>query len=528
MNPYIKTIGRSRSFFAIGLKRSTELWFLLSASILLVGCGSRSGKNSDSAQAHSTNRAMSKAAPEYSGANRISVGSSAIDSETVEPYQAKEPKEYQDASMTNDNVMRYYRRNDDRPIHDDAKLASFGIRKYTSQRLIIYTDSNADDIRNIPAVVDQAYKSLVNYFGPAVPSRDGSDFQMTGYIIQDRLLFSKLGLVPEAFAGFVHGKHDGYRFWMKDQEADYYRRHLAIHEATHCFMTIVRNRQPVWYLEGMAEFFAVHRQGTDGEIEFGVAPKFVGEFPGFGRIQTIRAAFADGRAKSIAEIIALRANDFAKSKEPYAWAWALCQFLDSHPRYQKAFRSLRNKTEYNDFLETFDSKFGQFASELQFEWELICTEIAPGYDFARNAVDFNIKESKMLNAGDSATFEIDARQGWQSTGLIVDGQADYGISVSGTIVLGSKPVPWESTAAGISIRFANGKPIGQLQAILYRAPEVDAGRSMVPPPVSIGEGGRYRFKNTGMLLLRINDEGSSRSDNGSHYSVQVVKLPTKE
>ena len=152
-------------------------------------------------------------------------------------------------------VQKVYRRDDDRPVHSDKDLANWGIKKFESRRLIIYTDSDAAGIETIPGVVDRAFDSWVKYFGPPYPSRSGAEFQMTGYIIRDRLLFKKLGLLPEKFDAFIHGKHDGYRFWIMDQETDYYRRHLVIHEATHCFMTISRNQQPVWYLEGMAEFF---------------------------------------------------------------------------------------------------------------------------------------------------------------------------------------------------------------------------------------------------------------------------------
>ena len=145
---------------------------------------------------------------------------------------------------------KIYRPSDTRPKHDAAALAEFGIKRYASKHLVLYTDIKPDTCEPLPGLADQLYEALEDYFGPLPPDREGSVFQMTGYIMADRRLFRETGLLPEDLPGFYHGRHRGAEFWMNDQEYDYYLRHLMLHEATHCFMTI--SRPP----------FALHPCGT--------------------------------------------------------------------------------------------------------------------------------------------------------------------------------------------------------------------------------------------------------------------------
>lgn len=164
--------------------------------------------------------------------------------------------------------QQVYRPNDDRPKHDDARLASFGVRRFESKRLVLYTDIPAETATRLVGVVDPLYPAWTEYFGPLPPARDGSEFQVTGYIMTEREKFRRLGLIPGDLRPFINGRHRRYEFWMLDQKTDYYRRHLILHEATHCFMTILEhesNVPEVWYLEGMAELFGTHHFDASGK-----------------------------------------------------------------------------------------------------------------------------------------------------------------------------------------------------------------------------------------------------------------------
>ena len=64
--------------------------------------------------------------------------------------------------------------------------------------------------------------------------------QMTGYVMVDAERFRTAGMLPQKAADLlVHGIYRGAEFWMHSQEYEYYRRHLLVHEGTHCFMSFL-------------------------------------------------------------------------------------------------------------------------------------------------------------------------------------------------------------------------------------------------------------------------------------------------
>ncbi len=135
------------------------------------------------------------------------------------------------------STAKKYRPSDARPKHNVAALKAVGIHRYASKHLELFTDIKPELAKDLPPLVDQLYAALENYFGPLPPDREGSTFQMTGYIMADKRVFRETGLLPENLPGFYHGRNRGAEFWINDQEYDYFRRHLMLHEATHCYMT---------------------------------------------------------------------------------------------------------------------------------------------------------------------------------------------------------------------------------------------------------------------------------------------------
>ncbi len=126
------------------------------------------------------------------------------------------------------------------------------------------------------------YEDLIAYFGELPPARDGSEWQITGYLMRDPERFTAAGLVPSSLPPFHHGLNRRRRFWMHEQSLDYYNEHLLLHEAIHCFMTTLPVPSgPAWYMEGMAEHFATHRTFPGGNVEFGIIPATPDETPGF-------------------------------------------------------------------------------------------------------------------------------------------------------------------------------------------------------------------------------------------------------
>jgi hypothetical protein len=424
----------------------------------------------------------------------------------------------------NDTV---YRPSDQRPRYDAARAAELGIARYESKRLLLYTDIDPEIARTLPHLFDQAYEAWSEYFGPLPPDREGADYQVTGFIMQDKDRFRRAGMLPaQAQALLVHGIHRRNEFWMNAQDYDYYRRHLMVHEGTHCFMTTMPLAPlPVWYHEGMAELFGTHTLDTQGRAAFRVMPRAAGDFEGFGRVEMIRNAVTEGHGLTPQGVVDLNMKEFAESKaDPYAWSWALCKFLDTHPRCRERFRKLADNLDGNEFARRMQSAFGSDAV-LWVEWELFVRNLVYGYDIERAAIDF--RRGEPLPGGGSIATDIRADAGWQSSGVWVEAGRAYSVAAAGQVTLAQEPKPWISEPAGISIRYASGKPIGRLVAgIQSETPPTGTGEGALWKVIDVGPAATITPTVDGTLYFRVNDFWNELADNQGEFRVTVT--PARE
>jgi hypothetical protein len=417
-----------------------------------------------------------------------------------------------------------FRPDDLRPRHDDARLKGLGIQVFESKRLKLYTDVEADAGQPLPGLIDQAYEAWEAYFGPLPPNRAGTDFQITGYLIRDMARFRELGLIPEEFT-FEHGCNLRNEFWMRDQEYDYYRRHLLIHEATHSFMTFMPGvAAPVWYMEGMAEYFGAHRLNLPaGPPTFGVMPTSPAGFAGFGRITIIREDFAANRAQPIPSILAVTPAEF-RTPDRYAWAWALCAFLDGTPRYHERFQTLGRHTQGTQFPGMFADAFDRDQRDLATEWTLYVVNLQYGYDIARAAIDFH-PGVFLTDEQPEVARQVASDRGWQSSRVQLEQGDTYEIAATGRFTLADHPKPWESEPHGIAFRYFDGCPLGTLLGCL-RSEEGPAGGVDDPmlSVIALGRGRTFQAPVTGTLYLRLNDAWNSLHDNRGHVDVTIRRV----
>ena len=419
-----------------------------------------------------------------------------------------------------------YRPNDDRPKHDDTKLKAAGIEKYESKHLRLYTDIDPKLARSMLPLIDQAYGAWVQYFGKLPPARDGAAFQVTGYLMKDKLRFERAGLIPGDLPKFVNGRHRGYEFWMNDPPPTwhYYRRHLLIHEATHCFMYAVRDKRfATWYMEGMAEYFGTHRIGSDGRVAFGVMPDDVKFFKSSGRIELIQADCKAGSPLSIKNVVELKASAYVKN-QPYAWSWALCKFLDSHAEFGSTFRAMGRIHTASTFNETLRKLVNQNSPRIAAEWHLFATGLDYGYDIKRAAVD--VKPGRALSDGASVETKIAANRGWQSSGVWVDKGESIEITATGRFEVAQEPKPWISEPQGVTFTWYKGRPLGELQAVLVP----DSKKSLpvainVLPRGPVGVRREFKAEIKGTIYLRINDHPGKLADNKGAVTVKIRRQP---
>ncbi|MEX1098038.1 MAG: hypothetical protein WED34_18490 [Planctomycetales bacterium] len=414
-----------------------------------------------------------------------------------------------------------FRPPDRRPRHDDERLARMGIRRYESRRLALYTDIPAEKARLLPPLLDRAYDAWVEYFGELPADRAGGDWQITGYLIGDRELFRRSGVVPGDLPPFVNGRHRGREFWMYDQEEDYYRRHLMIHEATHCYMTTMPGVVcPLWYLEGMAELCGTHRIENDGTVRFRVMPHDKREFAGLGRITLIRQDVKARGYRRLDELEALRPDDFLKN-EAYAWSWALCHFFDAHPRYSARFRDIARRLGTQPFDELFRGAFESDAADVATGWAVFASTLDDGYDLERAAIEFRPGEPLRPESAE-ARCDVQAGRGWQSSGVLVEQGQEYEIAATGRFTLATEPRPWLAEPRGISFRYFDGRPLGQLLATVRGEATGDGrGPESMLETFAVGAGPRITAPRTGTLYLRLNDSWSELADNSGEARVTI-------
>lgn len=420
-------------------------------------------------------------------------------------------------------VERQYRPSDSRPRHNDERLAHAGIRCFESKRLRLYTDVAPQLAEPLPGLIDRAYDAWEAYFGPLPPDREKRDFQMTGYVMVDWQAFQELGLIPPDLPAFSAGRHRGAEFWIYDQKDDYYRRHLLIHEATHCFMTIIPNVMASlpWYMEGMAELFGTHAADDEGHVQFRVMPDDPKKFAGFGRIRMIQEDVRAGRLLDLADIFQIASNDFPKM-HPYAWSWALCKFLDGHPRYRQRFRRIQQEVSAQEPQADFDRLFAADWLDLRDEWLLFAANLCWGYDIERTVIDFAAGHE--LNAGSpGGIVDIAADRGWQSSGMLVEAGRRYSIHAEGRFKLAEVPRPWESEPQGVSIRYVGGRPLGMLLATIRNSTaEADRGACSMLATIAVGRGCELTPAATGTLYFRLNDAPNELADNSGAVRVVVA------
>jgi hypothetical protein len=407
------------------------------------------------------------------------------------------------------------------PHHDEAQARSIGVVAYTSKRLKLFTDIDPKIARTLPPLVDEAYDAWVNYFG-RIPAQ--TEFQINGYLMKDPELFRKAGMIRGDLPYIVHGRHRGAEFWMFEQDLPYYREHLLLHEATHCFMTILPQEKPLplWYFEGMAELFGVHPKGKDGKPRFAVMPGPDDDMPGFARISVIHRERTAGRSLSLAAVQKLGPREFGpQTSEPYAWSWALCEFLSHHPRYRERFQQLGESIFRTSVGPEFQRLFADDAVPMGIEWAQFARHIVPGYDFERTAIEF--ETGKPLGSS-GATLPIRADRGWQSSKIAVEAGATYAIAATGRVTLGKSTKPWLSGPEGITLRYADGRPIGKLLAgILADKPAVESGKGILLEEIEIGPAATFQAAETGTLYFRVNDAANSLSDNDGAFEVRITR-----
>ena len=397
-----------------------------------------------------------------------------------------------------------------------------GIRLIRGKHLQLFTDLPADyEIDRLPLAFDLAVPQWAEAFG--ISQKKWRSWKLTGCLMRDPERFRLAGLYPaKDLPDFRSGFSQDGKFWMYDQQSEYYRRHLLLHEGVHGFMTsFFPTDSPPWHAEGMAELLATHQWNEKG-LKVAYFPQAKTEVPMLGRISIVHNQVKKGNILDLSDILSYGANAHSNNV-PYGWCWAAAAFLDGHPRYQARFRSLNRSATgrkmNNAFVQTYKGSW----EELQEEWFLFIRELEHGYNFERTAIKY--QDGKPFSNTQAHT-SLTVDRGWQSSGIFLQAGETYQIRATGNFFLkGDEPDEmWPCTPDGITLHYRKGFPLGLLQGCLKpkRKQNHSSGHRMLIE--DLGSEKQWIPTASGTLYMRINSEASRLVGNSGEVKITISRI----
>lgn len=379
------------------------------------------------------------------------------------------------------------------------------LRRIEGRRLTLVTDlPPSPEIDRLPQIFDEAVPQWARFFDVALGR--AADWRMTGCLMGDRQRFQAAGLLGPEVPPFRHGYTQGDRLWLDDQPSDYYRRHLLLHEGAHAFQAAFVGSSPPWHQEGVAELLGTHQLDAEGRLALAVFPARKEDAPRWGRIGLVRRAIDEGREQSIKQVLAL-GPEAHQNDEAYGWCWALAVFLDRDPRYGDA---LRRAAKNPANMEKLHDDLASDAS-LRWPWRQFTRALEFGYDLDRAAIATPHGEPSSRHGGHAT---IRADRGWQTAGMRLEAGGTYRITARGRFVVARTDRDWISEPPGVTIRYHEGRPLGQLLAAVVDEAGDDetwaVGSEQTVTPLRSGE-----------LMLKVNDSPAELAENRGQIEVEV-------
>jgi len=417
----------------------------------------------------------------------------------------------------------------------DALAASArraGLRVLEGDHLVLATDRPAregDGVEDLPHIFDDAWAAWCAHY--ALDPAEHREWRAFGCLVVNRERFRAAGLLPETIPDFANGHCHLHRFWMADQSNPSYRRHLLLHEGVHAFTLTLRSLDtPPWYTEGIAECLATHRldddknDGTTSRFVSTPLPQRAADVEQLGRIEKIRALRAAGECPGLVDIFTTPGANH-RDLSAYAGSWAAVALLSLHQRHATAFAAAERGPLDGTFNRRLMETTGWDGDQAERDFDAFTDEIDYGYDFTRSGIDWTPAPGPPLDA--RQTISVAADRGWQNSGWSLRKGARYSLRATGRCTIGTltgpgaePPLPLETEANGISLRWYRGRPLGKLLVAQWVEQPTGGGR---PRFVVLAEGGRCEFTaaTDGTVFCKLNDPPGELADNDGQLTVEI-------
>lgn len=402
---------------------------------------------------------------------------------------------------------------------DQDLVAAAGIQRIQGQYVDIYTDvRDRKNFLEFAKVFDQAVPQWCEYFD--IERDRVKNWKLSGFVVLDKDRFRRAGLFPDHLPEFLAGWQYGHEFWVYPQEGEYYTRHLVLHEGTHAFMNhFLKGTGAPWYSEGMAELLALHKW-EDGQLQLRYRVKNTHECPYWGRVGEIRDDQQQDAAMTFEDVFQIESRAFLEVRS-YAWAWAACEFFDSHPLTHEHFKTLQSKA--SDHTVTFSRNFKRAIFEnyprLQVEWEMFINEVDYGYDVKAAAI-----QRADAEVSTPLVMELNVSRAWQSTGVQLQAGQKLKIQSTGRYHVAYEDNElWPCEADGITIEYYKGRPLGRLIAAVQPGSSIQPGSPLSDPTkwIDVGSDAVITASQAGTLFLRINESPARLNDNVGAINVSI-------
>jgi hypothetical protein len=250
---------------------------------------------------------------------------------------------------------------------------------------------------------------------------------------------------------------------------------------------------PTWLSEGVAE---LGNYWKEGRLDVQVDPVVITYLQG---VQP---------KKQMLEIVA-PGQTTGDSWQNYSWRWALCHLLANNPNYGDRFRALALGLMEQREGVSFEAVYGPVAPQISFEYELFLQQLDNGYRADLCAWEWNGK-FKQLALDRRLSAKIQAKRGWQTSGLRVEKGVSYDVAAVGqwTAGTGAEPVTADGDPQGA------GRLVGAFYDQFALSQEIDLGAKATFVAPADGD-----------LFLRSNNAWNRIAEHEGEIEVYLRRTP---
>lgn len=344
-------------------------------------------------------------------------------------------------------------------------------------------------------------------------------WRVDGFIMADPQRFRDSGDLPPDLR-FPFGYAIDSNIWVLKQKSDYYTRHLLLHEGVHALaIELFDGTGPSWFAEGLADMLSVHR-GVGQDVQINVVPESRQAVPYWGRFKLLSQRRSENRIPTLDAVLEYP-PDLKSDVESYGWSWVAAMLLTEYPEYRPAMiREANNgRVRTQAFSAAFKQRLVAQWPIVQARWRMLAETIDYGFDWSRERIDLSMDDK--LWRGNRIEKLVLADRGWQSLGIRFAPGMRVKVSAGGQCVINDDPKPWISEPPGVTIHYANDRPLGQL--LVCTLPNATDEQQRLSPlsirPVESET--ELLIDKHCWLLFRINDHLDDLGNNQGGYTVSI-------